>query len=153
VQISFAEDRTRMNIARHNLSGVNRFGQNAAEFPFCMVNLAAWKDCPFDLRLANWFRTCDEAIQYAGGRSEAPSEKPPESKVWSAAFAGGVQVELRHQQGGRWLMWVAQNDKLERQKGFATPYVEHAKMTAEHWYGAPVGGWTATALSQEEGSV
>ncbi len=106
VQCRFAGGASRMTIARHNLSGTNRFGETAAEFPYCLVNLAAWKECPFDLHVARWFRSKEGAASHAEGGTAAQVEKLPASKLWTGEFAGGLQVELRWEQGGRWLMWV-----------------------------------------------
>lgn len=138
-----------MTIARHNLNGRNRFGQDAAEYPFCLLNLAAWKECGFDLRVTNWFRSREEATSYAEGRIDVSVEAPAASNTWSAVFSGGVQVELRSEHG-RWLMWFAQDGKTERRRDFSSPSVEHAKRTAEHWFGTPVKGWSAGALASRE---
>jgi hypothetical protein len=52
-----------------------------------------------------------------------------------------VQIELRLESHTRWLMWTLSGARWVRRKGFASPHLDHAKRTAEDWYGAPVKGW------------
>lgn len=133
---------SKLTLVRHNQVGVNRFGQAAAEFPYLFVNYAAWREMPFDLARAHWYRSRDEALAAVGG---APCPKPPKPKpevnATCARFPGGVGVELRQEGKSRWLMWVTRNGKRQRRRDFASPFLEHARRTAEHWYGVPVGGW------------
>jgi hypothetical protein len=133
-----------MTIARHNLVGTNRFGHDAAEYPYCIVNLPAWKECPFDLHAAQWFRSREEAIGHVAGRIESV-DKPPDSKVWSATFDGGVEVGLSLDHS-RWIMRVAQHGGIARRKDFASPHLDHSKRTAEDWYGPPIAGWSPSEM-------
>jgi hypothetical protein len=110
----FAGGRSLVTVARHNLSGVNRFGQDGDEFPFCKIDMEAWADCPFDLRLARWFRSIEEATSDARPQIEAPAPAPTSSATrWRSGFQSGVRVELK-QDGSRWLMWATQNGRSER---------------------------------------
>lgn len=146
VECQFAGLRVRLAVTRHNLSGVNRFGQEADRSPYCLVNMAEWRATPFDLRLARWFGSREAATNYGAGRVHAPAESALASTLWSADFPGGVHVELRLEQGGRWLMWVVQAGKVERREDFASPSAEHAKRAAEQWFGAPVKSWSESRL-------
>jgi hypothetical protein len=51
----------KLTVARHNVTGKSRFGQNSTDFPFCAINYAAWQECHFDLKDAHWFRTEEDA--------------------------------------------------------------------------------------------
>jgi len=150
VESWFAGRPTRMAVARHNTSGVNRFGQDAQSFPFCLLNMGAWQDCPFDLRVARWFRSEDDAVCAGGVRPGAEAVRVPASKAWSARFAGGIRVELRQEQTDRWVMWVNKDGKFERRKDFATPHLAHGKRTATCWFGTPLTPWSPAASSDSE---
>jgi len=146
VESSFAGRLTKMAIARHNTSGTNRFGQDADGFPFCLLNMEAWHEAPFDLRIARWFRTEEEALNAAGvctkesGANKGGKVKSP--PTWSARFAGGIRVELRFEDGSRWVLWADRYGKLERCRDSATPYLAHAKRIAVHWFGDPITPWS-----------
>jgi hypothetical protein len=102
VVAGFGADQVRYTVARHQITGTNRFGQNSVEFPFCLVNLAAWRRAPCDLRLAEWYRTEQESIaKYA----PPPPVPEPEPMDCIASFAGGVQIEPRRENRSRFLMW------------------------------------------------
>jgi hypothetical protein len=148
VESWFGGRKTRMTIARHNLNGRNRFGQDAAKYPYCLVNLAAWKECRFDLRVANWFHSREEATSAARGCIDPPVDTPPVSRVWSASFPDGIQAELRSDHGNRWLTWVSRDGRTERRRDLVSPCAEHAKRTAECYLGTPVSGWSACRLSE-----
>jgi hypothetical protein len=138
VTVSFASGDAKLTVVRHNLRGENRFGQNAAKFPFCVISYLAWREFPFDLRGVHWYRTADDA---AGVFSAPPAEDArTEIRALVAHFAEGIDVEL-WRQSKRWLMWVTQRGKRNRRKDFASPYLEHAQRTAEEWYGKPLDGW------------
>lgn len=143
-----------MTIARHNLAGENRFGQDSGQFPYCLVNMAEWRDCPFDLRLARWFRSQDEAVAHPQGCIVSePREDPKDPQVvkrWRAQFAGGIEVELRQDQKSRWVMEVTKNGLWERRKDFASPFLEHSQRTTEYWYGTPLTPWSPAASSDSE---
>jgi hypothetical protein len=62
-----------------------------------------------------------------------------------ARFPGNIEVELARDGGSRWLMFETRWGKRTRRKGFATPFLDHGRRTAEHWYGPPINGWHATA--------
>ena len=61
----------------------------------------------------------------------------------AAAFTNNVQIELGRdgKSQTRWLMWVTASGKRARRRDFATPYLDHGRRTAEHWFGQPIGGW------------
>jgi hypothetical protein len=143
--------KSRMTIARHNLGGANRLGQSAEQYAYCLIDFAAWTECPFDLRVARWFRDREEATNYASGLAEPVANEVTTSKRWSAQFADGVRVELRLEVG-RWLMWVVQGGDLQRRKDFASPFLEHSQRTAEHWFGPALSGWSPSGLDEAQAS-
>ena len=63
VVAGFGADQVRYKVAWHQITGTNRFGQNSTESPFCVVNLAAWRRAPCDLRLTQWYASEQEAIE------------------------------------------------------------------------------------------
>lgn len=91
-------------------------------------------------------------VAYDEWRATAPIEReetPEEDKQgFSAGVAcvagecGGARIWLV-KDGERWLMYVGSRKAGGRRRDFATPYLEHAIRTAEHWYGAPGSGWHA----------
>lgn len=68
----------------------------------------------------------------------APPDPLKGAKILRAA-CGETPITLRHI-GGRWLMWAG-TGRGKRRKDFASPFADHARRTAEFWYGAPVDGW------------
>jgi hypothetical protein len=138
VLAGYGKDQVRYTAARHQIKGTNRFGQTSVEFPFCLVNLSAWRRAPCDLRLAEWYRTEQEAVaKYAP--SAPPSASEPTDCI--ASFAGGVQVELRRENRSRYLMWELRGGRRTRRTDFSSPFLDHAKRTAACWYGEPVEDW------------
>jgi hypothetical protein len=61
---------------------------------------------------------------------------------WVWAVCGGMRIWLVRD-GDRWLMFAGSRKANGRRKDFASPFLAHAKRTAEHWYGAPAAGWHA----------
>lgn len=133
-----------LTIARHHLNGVNRYGENAEQFPFCLVNLPAWRRTPSDLHAARWFRSEQDAVEWVQPKPLPLPPPPPEPPFCNAVFPGGIEIELRRENGCRWLMWETRYGKKTRRKDFASPSLEHAKSTAEHWYGVPLSGWSTS---------
>jgi hypothetical protein len=130
-------DEVRYTVVQHHVKGSNHAGQDGAEFPFCLVNLAAWRREPGDLRIVNWFRSEQDAMS-----RYLPSGPPaPEPSACSAMFAGGIQVELRRETQSRWLMWEVIAGRRTRRTDFASPWLGHSKATARHWYGEPLTDW------------
>ena len=91
----------RFTFCRHRVSGPNRFSQDPGEFPYCMVNRAAWRRRPFDLRLIRWYRSEEEAVEHTSrprrrGRCSSlrsPSRSQPRSRVRSKwRFDGKARV-------------------------------------------------------------
>lgn len=64
----------------------------------------------------------------------------PKDATCVAGECGGTKVWLV-KDGERWLMFVGSRRPGARRRDFASPYLEHAIRTAEHWYGAAGGGW------------
>jgi hypothetical protein len=139
VAVGYGNDQVRYTAARHNIMGTNQFGQSSTEYPFCLVNMAAWKRTPCDLRAAHWFSAEQEAIDHYRTPVPVPSALEPEACI--ADFPGGVQVELRHENHSRWQMWEVRGGRKKRRMDFASPYLEHGKATAVLWYGEPQTGW------------
>ena len=159
-----------MAIARHGLAGNNRFGEDGGQAPYCVINTALWRrDCPADLRLIHWYRSIDEAVACAQGRGVLEPPKGPETQEqatpqeqteppeksgqdraverWRAHFAGGIEVELEREAQDRWVMSVNQDGRWKRRKDFASPFLEHSRLTAEHWYGTLLAPWFQTGKS------
>jgi hypothetical protein len=130
-------DEVRYTVVQHHIKGPNHVGQDGAEFLFCLVNLAAWRRGPVDLRLVNWFRSEQDAMS----RYLPSAPPPPEPSACSAMFAGGVQVELRRENRSRWQMWEVRSGRRTRRTDFSSPYCDHAKRTAIFWYGEPLTEW------------
>src|SRR5262245_50158672 len=102
VVAGYGKDQVRYTVAKHQITGMNRFGQTSVEFPFCLVNLAAWRRAPCDLRLAEWYSTEQEAIAKYAPPPPATESEPTDC---IASFAGGVRVELRRENRSRYLIW------------------------------------------------
>jgi hypothetical protein len=138
VVAGYGEDQVRYTAMRHNVAGTNHLGQDSTEFPFCLLNLPAWRRSPFDLRLTRWYRSEQEAIdQY---RPKPPAPPAPEPKACAADFGGGVRIEIV-KDGSRWLMWEMRGGRARRRTDFASPFLDHARRTAVHWYGEPLSEW------------
>ncbi len=136
----YADGPTLFTLVRHGCGGPNRSGQDAVEFPYAVINYPLWKRDRFDLRLARWYRSREEA--FAGGPAQS-ERKPPEDeeKCTCADFPGGVRVTIQRQ-AGRWLMFEERYGKQVRRRDFASPFLGHSRMCAEHFYGEPLGeGW------------
>jgi hypothetical protein len=58
-----------------------------------------------------------------------------------AFFAGGLRIQVRQDDGGRWMIWFTHGAAWRRRKDFASPWPDHARRTAELWFGPPVDGW------------
>jgi hypothetical protein len=130
-------DEVRYTVVQHHIKGPNHVGQDGAEFPFCLVNLAAWRRGPVDLRLVHWFRTERDAMS----RYLPPAPPPPEPLACFAMFAGGVQVELRRENRSRWQMWEVRSGHRTRRTDFSSPWLGHSQTTARQWYGEPLTDW------------
>src|SRR4051794_36017626 len=76
-------------------------------------------------------------------RLTSPRLPPPEPDLSAciARFSSGVEIELHRESGTRWLMWEVRFGRRSRRKDFASPSMEHAKLTAQSWYGQLVDGW------------
>jgi hypothetical protein len=133
-----SKDQVRYTAARHQITGNNRLGQDSVEFPFCLVSLEAWRQAPVDLRLAEWYRTEQDAIDKYSPHPPEPQAEPLDCV---ASFVGGLQVELHRENRSRWLMWEVRDGRKTRRRDFASPYLDHAKRTAAFWYGEPVEDW------------
>lgn len=99
VVVGSGRDQVTYTAARHWLDGTNEIGQNSADFPFCLVNLPAWRRTPWDLGAAGWYRSEEEALA-----KYAPQPPEPDWAACVATFPRGVQVELRRENSSRWLM-------------------------------------------------
>jgi len=72
----------------------------------------------------------------------APDEKCPVH--W--ADCGDTRVWIV-KDGSRWLMYAGSRQPDSRRTDFASPFLNHAMQTAEHWYGLPRDGWHAEKLT------
>jgi hypothetical protein len=141
VEVQLGSTRSRVTVVQHGCSGFNRFGQHALKFPFALVNMPAWRDAVFDLRIARWYPTQAEALRFATGLVEAPAAHLKEPERCAAEFPRNVRVELRRESPSRWSMYASNGGRANKRKDFASPFLEHAKRTAELWYGEPIDGW------------
>jgi len=103
--------------------------------------MLAWHDAPFDLRRVRWYRTCEDALAAGSDRLPSPPAKAQaEPKKLSARFRGGTRCELRHR-GKYWVIAAATLGRLVLRKDFCALDLEHAKRSAETFFGQPVDGW------------
>jgi hypothetical protein len=58
-----------------------------------------------------------------------------------ALFDGNLRVQVRPDGAARWAIWVTRGAAWRRRKDSATPSLDHARRTAECWFGQPIGGW------------
>jgi hypothetical protein len=88
-----------------------------------------------------------ELLEAEPAEPPAPSlpPAPPVAAVekTEALFADNLHIQLRQDGGGRWMIWFSHGAAWRRRKDFATPFLDHARRTAEHWFGAPVSEWHA----------
>jgi len=74
--------------------------------------------------------------------SRAPSPEA-DAELEAAAYiaeCGATRVWLVRD-GDRWLMFAGKKSASTRRRDFASPWLDHAKRTAEAWYGAASKGW------------
>jgi len=76
------------------------------------------------------------------------SQVPPDVACVTA-ICGSTRVWLVHDRN-RWLMFAGSRTAGGRRKDFASPFMEHAMRTAEHWYGAATNGWRAEESGKEK---
>jgi hypothetical protein len=58
-------------------------------------------------------------------------------------------VQVRAESPGHFAVWLLAGGRWQRRNGFSTPYAEHARRTAEQWYGPPrAGGPSGTEARQ-----
>jgi hypothetical protein len=67
----------------------------------------------------------------------------PDADKREAAFDGNLRVQVRPAGSDRWMIWFTHGASWRRRSDFATPCLDHARRTAEHWYGPPLDGWHA----------
>jgi hypothetical protein len=79
----------------------------------------------------------EQAARYRAGRV-ALQNPPIEPQGRAVAVCAGETIEIR-KDGCRWLLY--RGTPLKRVEGFATPWFDHARRTAELWFGCPTGGW------------
>ncbi len=88
----------------------------------------------------------------------APLEIDPVAKLTArlddsgdvyTANCGGTPVWLVRQ-GPRWLMFAGSRRPDSRRRDFASPFLDHARRTAEAWYGPPEDGWRAEGPSPKQ---
>lgn len=91
-----------------------------------------------------WFATVPLEIDQEALRARASEDHPAD--VY-AANCGDIPVWLLRQ-GPRWLMFAGSRRPESRRRDFASPSLDHAKRTAEAWYGPPQGGWRSEGSSR-----
>jgi hypothetical protein len=69
----------RWHIVKHGMTGKNSHGHPSSNL-YASINLEAYKRHPFDLRIARWYKTIEEAVKgvlfYAGTCTALPSRDP-----------------------------------------------------------------------------
>lgn len=63
-----------------------------------------------------------------------------DADCWTAV-CGGTRVWLVRDGGARWRMYAG--NRRTRRKDFCSPWLDHARRTAECWYGVPEEAWRA----------
>jgi len=86
-----------------------------------------------------WFATAPLEIDPEAAKRAAERDYSADVYV---ANCGGTLVWLVRQ-GPRWLMFAGSRKPESRRRDFASPSLDHAKRTAEAWYGPPRDGWRA----------
>jgi hypothetical protein len=130
-----------MTLARHNCSGVNRFGQNARSFPFCVINVERWREHPFDLSRLPWYRSAAHAAEQP---REPATEQPISTGSCYVATCGTTRVVLERK-ARHWLMFVNGTTERCRRRDFASVSLQHSQETAEAWYSPPTDPWREEA--------
>lgn len=138
----------RLTLARHNSAGENRFGQTAANSPYCAIDLSAWRGRPFDLARVRWYGSPEKALKVGIEKPDHSEHHEAEDNRTCATFPGGIHVAIRRQGNSRWLMWVERHGIERRRKDFASPYLDHARRSAEHFYGIPAGVWVSPSSGE-----
>jgi hypothetical protein len=72
-----------------------------------------------------------------------PAAPASDEQCTEATFAGSVTVQIRPYGPNRWSLWFTHGAAWRKRKDFATPYLDHARRTAEHWYGPLLDSWHA----------
>jgi hypothetical protein len=86
-----------------------------------------------------WFATAGIEVDPAAAKVTAPQD---DSAGVYTAFCRDAAVWLVRQ-GSRWVMFAGSRRPEFRRRDFASPSLEHAKRTAETWYGPAPDGWRA----------
>jgi hypothetical protein len=54
-----------MTLVRHNRTGQNRYGQDAENHPYALINMVAWNEADWNLADCRWYRSKEEAVNGA----------------------------------------------------------------------------------------
>jgi len=147
IAVPFDGRQISLTLAHHNCRGVNRLGQHSTEFPYCAINLAAWRERPFDPAHVRWYKSRRDVLVNETAESEDKSISETLTSTW---FRGGVRVEIRRSGSNRWYIWAAVGaGRLMKRTDSATPHLEHGRRTAEHWFGKPIDGWKSITNVKE----
>ena len=130
-----------MTFVRHNYTGTNRFGQDARSFPFCVINVARWREYPFDLARLPWYRSAAHAAEQP---REPATEQPIPTGSCYVATCGTTRVVLERK-AGHWLMFVSGTTERCRRRDFASVSLQHSQETAEQWFGPATQRWLEEA--------
>jgi hypothetical protein len=94
-----------------------------------------------------WYKSRRDVLVNESAESE---DKSISETLTAACFRGNVRVEMRRSGANRWYIWVGVGlGRLIRRTDSATPFLEHARRTAEHWYGEPIDGWKPVTNGKE----
>ncbi len=86
-----------------------------------------------------WFATTGIEVDPAAAKITAREDDSAD--VYTAVCRDAAVWLVR--QGSRWVMFAGSRWPQSRRRDFASPSLEHAKRTAEAWYGPAPDGWRA----------
>ncbi len=84
-----------------------------------------------------WFAT--EGIEVDPAAAEVTARQDDSAGVYTAVCRDAAVWLVR--QGSRWVMFARSRRPECRRRDFASPSLDHAKRTAEAWYGPAPDGW------------
>jgi len=103
------------------------------------------EDAPMDPGIAIGFWNGERFVSWQRWRASQPliadqPSDPGASAECVTATCGGTRIWLVRD-GDRWLMYAGSRKAAARRRDFASPFLDHAKRTAEQWYGVAGCGW------------
>lgn len=102
-------------------------------------------DAPMDAGVVIGFWNGERFVSWQQWRASEPMvadqlPDPSASPNCVTADCGGTRIWLVRD-GDRWLMYAGSRKAAGRRRDFASPFLDHAKRTAEQWYGVAGCEW------------